>query len=91
MIVYEAQQVEAIVERERYVREFRDVATFEACCRECPNYGARWGCPPFDHDTLNDLLPYEKAMIVGVKLTPRDQRMPMVVYLNSNVKIKVLR
>lgn len=77
MIVYEAQQVEAIVERERYVREFRDVATFEACCRECPNYGARWGCPPFDHDTLNDLLPYEKAMIVGVKLTPRDQRMPM--------------
>lgn len=74
---YDCEEAVAIVDRDRYVRDFRDVATFEACCRECPNYGNRWGCPPFDHDTLQDLLPYDKVLIVGVKLTPHDQRMPM--------------
>lgn len=74
---YDAEQVVAVVDRERYVRDFRDVATFEECCRACPNYGNRWGCPPFDHDTLQDLLSYAKVMIVGVKLTPHDARMPM--------------
>lgn len=74
---YEAEEVVAVVDRERYVREFRDVATFEECCRQCPNYGNRWGCPPFDHDTLQDLLPYEKVMIIGVKLTPHYTKMPM--------------
>ena len=74
---YKTEELVAVVDRERYVREFRDVATFEACCQQCPNYGQRWGCPPFDHDTLQDLLPYEKVMIIGVKLTPNDARMPM--------------
>ena len=74
---YETEEVVTVVDRDRYVRDFRDVATFEECCRQCPNYGNRWGCPPFDHDTLQDLLPYEKVMIVGVKLTPNDHRMPM--------------
>lgn len=74
---YDAEQVVAVVDRDRYVSDFRDVATFEECCRACPNYGNRWGCPPFDHDTLQDLLPYGKVMIVGVKITPHDTRMPM--------------
>lgn len=74
---YNAEEKVAIVDRDSYVREYRDVATFEECCRACPNYGKRWGCPPFDHDTLQDLLPYEKVMIVGVKLTPHDAKMPL--------------
>ena len=74
---YDAEQVIAVVDRDRYVSDFRDVATFEECCRACPNYGNRWGCPPFDHDTLQDLLPYGEVMIVGVKITPHDTRMPM--------------
>lgn len=74
---YDVQEIVAYVSRERYVREFRDVATFEACCRECPNYGRRWGCPPFDHDTLSDLQKYEKVLIVGLKIMPHDQRMPL--------------
>ena len=44
---YDIEEYVAEVDRERYVREFRDVATFEACCQQCPNYGNRWGCPPF--------------------------------------------
>lgn len=74
---YQSEDVVAVIDRERYVREFRDVPTFEACCRQCPNYGNRWGCPPFDHDTLQDLLPYSKVMIVGIKITPLDHKMPL--------------
>ena len=74
---YKTEEVVAVVDRDRYLREFRDVATFAECCRACPNYGSRWGCPPFDHDTLQDLLPYDKVMIMGVKLTPHDSKMPM--------------
>lgn len=74
---YDVEDAAAIVTREQYVKNFRDVATFEACCRECPNYGNRWGCPPFDHDTLGDLLRYEKVLIAGAKITPHDVRMPL--------------
>ncbi|MBR5118256.1 MAG: DUF2284 domain-containing protein [Muribaculaceae bacterium] len=74
---YDVEEVVAEVDRERYVREFRDVATFEACCQQCPNYGKRWGCPPFDHDTLQDLMPYNKVMIIGLKITPHDRKMPI--------------
>lgn len=74
---YDVQEVVVVVDRDRYVREFRDVPTFEACCKQCPNYGNRWGCPPFDHDTLQDLLPYEKVKIIGVKITPHDEKLPL--------------
>ena len=74
---YDAIDMVAFIDRETYVRDFRDVETFEDCCRACPNYGNRWGCPPFDHDTLQDLLPYNKVMLVGVKITPHDSKMPM--------------
>lgn len=74
---YQSEEIVAVIDCERYVREFRDVATFDACCQQCPNYGRRWGCPPFQHDTLNDLLPYEKVMIIGIKLTPHDSKMAM--------------
>ena len=59
---YDVEELAAIIGRERYVSEFRDVPTFEACCRQCPNYANRWGCPPFDHDTLQDLVAFEKVL-----------------------------
>ena len=74
---YDCEEVVAVVDRDRYVSEFRDVPTFEACCKACPNYGNRWGCPPFDHDTLQDLQPYDKVMLIGAKITPHDPKMPM--------------
>lgn len=74
---YDCEEVVAVVDRDRYVSEFRDVPTFEACCKACPNYGNRWGCPPFDHDTLQDLQPYNKVMLIGAKITPHDPKMPM--------------
>ena len=74
---YDVEYTTAIVDRESYVKDFRDVATFEECCRQCPNYERRWGCPPYSHDTLGDLLAYEKVLIIGAKMTPHDPKRPL--------------
>ena len=33
---------------ERFLSSYVDVKTFLACCRQCPNYGRRGTCPPYD-------------------------------------------
>ncbi len=51
-----------------YIARFRDVPRFEGLCRECHNYGTRWGCPPFDDDRLPDLEKWKTAEIWLLKL-----------------------
>lgn len=33
-----------------YARDFVDVDRFIECCKMCPNFGAKWGCPPYAFD-----------------------------------------
>lgn len=33
-----------------YLKDFVEVERFVECCKMCPNYGAKWGCPPYDFD-----------------------------------------
>ena len=33
-----------------YIREYVNVEEFLEKCKECPNYGKIWSCPPFDFD-----------------------------------------
>ena len=33
-----------------FVRDYVDVDRFLECCKVCPNYGAKWSCPPFAFD-----------------------------------------
>ena len=33
-----------------YAKDFVDVERFIECCKFCPNYGAKWGCPPYTFD-----------------------------------------
>lgn len=30
-----------------FLRDCVDVPKFDACCKQCPNYGRLWSCPPF--------------------------------------------
>lgn len=36
---------------DEYISRFRDEKRFVEFCKQCPNYGNSWGCPPFDFDT----------------------------------------
>ena len=33
-----------------YVKDFVEVERFIECCKFCPNFGAKWGCPPYAFD-----------------------------------------
>lgn len=51
-----------------YERRYRDVARFEDLCRQCPNYGRRWACPPIDAGDMPALSQYSRLMLLMVKL-----------------------
>lgn len=51
-----------------YNSRHRDIVRFEALCRECPNYGMRWGCPPFDADVLDAPSHYKTLRLYLLKI-----------------------
>lgn len=51
-----------------YIAGYRDAAKFEALCRQCPNYGRSWLCPPFNYDVDDLLSPYAKVHIAGMRI-----------------------
>lgn len=71
------QRLETEVDVKDYVANFRDVERFEQCCRQCPNYGRRHGCPPFDDNNTARILRYSRVRILGVKVTPQGERLPL--------------
>ena len=46
---------------DEYISRFRDEKRFVEFCKQCPNYGNSWGCPPFDFDTGEFLVIIENA------------------------------
>ncbi len=56
-----------------FIENCVDVEYFEKCCRECPNYGKTWSCPPYDFDPLDIWKQYKTFFICAKKvLTPQD-------------------
>ncbi len=69
-----------------YIREFRDVVRFEQLCRQCPNYGMRWGCPPLSEDLLRHYQKFPRLKIIAGKLTPLESGLPLSIsykFLNT--------
>ncbi len=60
-----------------YIARFRDVERFVACCRECPNFGRSWICPPLD-DTIEEYLQSnKKVLLIATKISPAKQGLPL--------------
>lgn len=56
-----------------YISRYLDCGRFEALCRECPNYGRRWGCPPLDAGFIHDYRHVRLfALKIDIKPTPGD-------------------
>lgn len=53
-----------------YIARFRHAERFEACCRQCPNYGRSWACPPFDFDVLQRINPYRSVTLLASRIVP---------------------
>ena len=54
---------------DEYISRFRDEKRFVEFCKQCPNYGNSWGCPPFDFDTGEFLRQYEYAHLMATNRT----------------------
>ncbi len=59
----------ADIDLTEYIRDFRDVPRFEACCRACPAYGRSWSCPPLASDAGDMPARYRR---ITVYVTPVD-------------------
>ena len=55
----------AYSDAESFVARYRNVGKFEALCKECPQYGASWACPPFIEGMQIDFTPYRRVMLIG--------------------------
>lgn len=44
-----------MITTEDYVRDYVEIDRFIECCKMCPNYGAKWGCPPYAYDVKEKL------------------------------------
>ena len=56
-----------------FVENCVDVAYFNECCSQCPNYGKTWSCPPYDFDPLDIWNDYKTFFVYARKVyTPQD-------------------
>ena len=74
---YTSERFSAEMAADEYIARFRQEERFLALCWQCGNFGARHGCPPFDVSPLEVLAPYRTVRIVGEKLVPAADGLPL--------------
>lgn len=62
------ERMEAVVPVDEYVRTCVDIPKFLGYCKECPGYGNRWSCPPFEKDPMTIWTQYETVRLYGYVL-----------------------
>lgn len=67
----------ATIGMDEYIRHFRDAERVAGYCRECSNYGNRWGCPPFDYSVENELYRYREVLILAARICPEEKQLPL--------------
>ena len=76
-MAYTTEKFFADIDAKTYINEFRRTDYFIEFCQQCKNYGRRYGCPPFDDETLSIVEGYEKVRIMGVKIIPNNKQLPL--------------
>ena len=76
-LTYTTESFSAELDASIYIADFRRADYFLQFCRECGNYGRRYGCPPFEYDPLLVIAPYQKVRIIGVKIVPNAGGLPL--------------
>lgn len=54
-----------------YVEKYVKPDVFIQLCKQCPNYGNVWSCPPYDFDVMDYWLKYENLKLTAYKITYR--------------------
>ena len=67
----------AVVRMDEYIQRFRDAERVSGYCLNCPNYGNRWGCPPFDYSVEEQLHRYREVLLVAARIFPEEKNLPL--------------
>ena len=59
--------------REEYLGNYVDVPKYLGFCGECPNYGLRWSCPPYDFDPMDIWRSYDRLELLAWRIEPRTE------------------
>ena len=51
-----------------YIRDYVNVEEFLEYCKQCPNYGTVWSCPPYEFDAGEFWQPYDTFYIMATKI-----------------------
>ena len=76
-LAYSIEKYSAEIDVKTYINGYRRTDYFIELCQQCKNYGRRYGCPPFDDETLSLVEDYEKVRIMGVKIIPNNKQLPL--------------
>ena len=76
-MAYTTEKFFADIDAKNYINKFRRTDYFIEFCQQCKNYNHRYGCPPFDDETLSIVEGYEKVRIMGVKIIPNNKQLPL--------------
>lgn len=66
--MYTTQRFSKSISVNDYLKDYVDVETFLEKCRECPNYGNTWSCPPYDFDVIEYWKQYKTLGLTAVKI-----------------------
>ena len=69
MLTYNTTHTIAEISVADYIAGYRDTDKFIAFCKQCNRYNTCWACPPFDFDTEAYIHAYDKAYLIGTKIT----------------------
>ncbi len=66
--MYTVEKSDREIKTDEYIREYVNVEEFLEKCRECPNYGRLWSCPPYDFDPVSVWSRYDKLYVTARKI-----------------------
>ena len=65
---YMVQELTAVMSVDELIELFHKPQKVWALCKACPNYGHKWGCPPFNFDVAEMLAKYRHARLFVSKI-----------------------
>lgn len=65
---YTVEPLESVISSIEFIKDYVDVPRFLECCKECPNYGAKWSCPPFAFDAMGFWRSFGTLRLFGTKI-----------------------
>lgn len=66
--MYTTEKYKKEIPVKEYLEKYVNIEEFLEYCKECPNYGAIWSCPPYDFNQKEYWGKYKTLEILGVKI-----------------------